>query len=211
MSERALPMKSTLLPCPFCGCKEHRWGNEGDHIKDGYEVRCCGCPAETWGPTREEAEAAWNARKPQVAPPVPNEPVLLRKMAAHGGAFAQALAAAWLLADPHNAACLRASFGGMLQRYEAAPNSPEIPESSPSIGLRFQVQGGHTHVDVFVGKTSASRGRAGTLVLENREWEAIRRTLPASVYVEERVIGNLDADHPYNDPTLQVPLLGGHL
>jgi len=49
------------------------------------------------------------------------ERTLLRKMAAHGGEFARALAAAWLLADPHNAACLRASFGGMLARYEGAP------------------------------------------------------------------------------------------
>lgn len=49
------------------------------------------------------------------------ELTLLRKMAAHGGDFARALAAAWLLADPHNAACLRASFGAMLARYERAP------------------------------------------------------------------------------------------
>lgn len=59
---RALPTRSNLLPCPFCGCKEHRWGNEGEHISHGYEVRCDGCPAEVWGQTRDEATAAWNRR-----------------------------------------------------------------------------------------------------------------------------------------------------
>ena len=55
-----------------------------------------------------------------------------------------------------------------------------------SILLRYQVLGGHTHIEVFVG-ARGTRGRAGTLVLENGEWEAIRRLLPASVEVEERV------------------------
>lgn len=118
--EKALPMKSTLLPCPFCGCKDHRWGNQGEHIQDGYEVYCDGCHAEMWGQTREEAEKNWNARP--VVRQAPTERDLLKKMAAHGGEFARALAAAWMLADPHNAACLRASFGGMLARYEGAPD-----------------------------------------------------------------------------------------
>ena len=60
-----------------------------------------------------------------------------------------------------------------------------------SILLRFQVLGGHTHIDVFVGKTPASRGRAGTLVLQNYEWEAIRRMLPATIEIHERVIGDV--------------------
>lgn len=120
--ERALPTKSTLLPCPSCGCKEHRWGNEGEHIQDGYEVRCGGCHAEMWGETREEAEANWNRRHGvAVTTDLDRERALLRKMAAHGGDFTRPLATAWLAADPDNAGKLRAAFGHYLARYEAAP------------------------------------------------------------------------------------------
>lgn len=59
--EKALPTKTSLLPCPFCGNRDLCWGNEGEHIQEGYEVRCC-CTAEIWGATREEAEARWNRR-----------------------------------------------------------------------------------------------------------------------------------------------------
>lgn len=77
---------------------------------------------------------------PELWPPVPNEPALLRKMAAHGGAFAKALAAAWLLADPHNAACLRASFGGMLARYEGAPEVA-APDRTSDFRILYPITG----------------------------------------------------------------------
>jgi len=67
-------------------------------------------------------QSARAAMKDLLPPEPPTERALLKKMAAHGGEFARALAAAWMLADPHNAECLRASFGGMLARYEGAPD-----------------------------------------------------------------------------------------
>lgn len=51
----------------------------------------------------------------------PSEDQLLRRMAAHGGGFAQALAQAWLQADDANRERLRDGFGHLLDRYRQAP------------------------------------------------------------------------------------------
>lgn len=58
---KVLPMKSPLLACPFCGNRDLRFGIEGEHIEEGYEVRC-ECGAEYWARTKELAIAGWNNR-----------------------------------------------------------------------------------------------------------------------------------------------------
>lgn len=52
----------------------------------------------------------------------PTEDQLVRRMAHYGGGFAQALAQAWQLADPHNREVLRDGFGDLLARYAHAPD-----------------------------------------------------------------------------------------
>ncbi len=37
--------------------------------------------------------------------------------------------------------------------------------------LRWEVQGGHTHVRVFAGKGASSLGKCGDLVFRNEEWK----------------------------------------
>ena len=46
-----------------------------------------------------------------------NEYKLLSAMQQHGGSFAKALAAAWLLGDNDNRAKLRSAFSDLLQSY----------------------------------------------------------------------------------------------
>lgn len=65
----------------------------------------------------------------------PSEEQLLRRMAAHGGEFAQALARAWTLADNGNRERLRDGFGWLLAKYVQAPDVVEPSfETCPCAG-----------------------------------------------------------------------------
>ena len=77
-----------LLPCPFCGSRGRLWP---DNVVDeelglgSFEVRCCGCGAQTRSSafrTPEEAVAGWNWRvqvRARSAKRVQNPPPAVRR------------------------------------------------------------------------------------------------------------------------------------
>lgn len=43
--------------------------------------------------------------------------------------------------------------------------------------LRYQIQGGHTHIRLFAGRSEAALGCAGTFVLRNEEFQQLHKDL----------------------------------
>lgn len=62
--------------------------------------------------------------------------------------------------------------------------------------FRYLVQGGHTHVRLFAGRSEASLGKCGDLAMRNEEWELFKNSFvePADSTVEIQ-FKNEEDDH----------------
>lgn len=58
--------------------------------------------------------------------------------------------------------------------------------------FRYLEQGGHTHIRLFAGRSEASLGKCGDLVMRNEEWERFRSSL-------ENSDGPLDTDFEFQN------------